>query len=324
MRTIDLDLLRQVTTDALRVYEATRRSEQLLAEAQRAVQCADALLRGTSLAFLADDVTIVDSRGQTDRSAREAMIAAYIEIQKAYAEFKDALYQLMEAHLSRREWEEAYRVLRALEKVDPEYRDCALIKPSVEFARGIAKHLQAGRLAQAIGAVVEQIKAGNTDPYLDALAGELACRAADGEAWDGIRTLVEALHARKIDLRRWLEDHQVPFVEIRAELVEWESEHRVWDEHFPRWCAESVSFQVVQAGKNLMDRYKNSYKISIHSPAGLFIKFQLEYMLPDEALSNKELVFGLVICKRAEGQAAGGGKSLSVTKRPQRTRRKPG
>lgn len=102
MRTIDLDLLRQVTTDALRVYEATRRSEQLLAEAQRAVDCADTLLRETSLAFLADDVTIVDSRGQTDRSAREAMIAGYIEIQKAYAEFKDALYQLMEAHLSHR------------------------------------------------------------------------------------------------------------------------------------------------------------------------------------------------------------------------------
>lgn len=40
MRTIDLDLLRQVTTDALRVYEATQRSEQLLADAQRAVECA--------------------------------------------------------------------------------------------------------------------------------------------------------------------------------------------------------------------------------------------------------------------------------------------
>lgn len=181
MRTIDLDLLRQVTTDALRVYEATQRSKQLLAEAQRAVECADALLRETSLAFLADDVTIVDGRGQTDRSAREAMIAAYIEIQKAYAEFKDALYRLMETHLNRREWEEAYRVLRALEKVDPEYRDCALIKPGLKFARGIAKHLQAGRLAQAVSAVVEQIKAGNTDPYLDALAGEIARRAAAGK-----------------------------------------------------------------------------------------------------------------------------------------------
>lgn len=193
-------------------------------------------------------------------------------------------------------------MLRALEKVDPEYRDCALIKPSVEFARGIAKHLQAGRLAQAIRAVVEQIQAGNTDPYLDALAGEIACRAAEGEAWDGIRTLVEALHACKIDLRRWLEDHQVPFVEIRAEQVQWWGWSSSWIGRFKNWCSASISFLIVQFGENVVSSDEGWYRLSIYAPAGLFIKFQLGPMTPDEALSNKELVFGVVICKPEAAQ----------------------
>jgi len=263
MRTIDLDLLRQVTADALRVYEAVRRSEQLENEAQQAIASADALLRETTQAFLGDEVSIVDSRGQTDRSAREAMIAEYIEVQKAYAQLKDALYRLMEARLAGQEWEEAYLALRALEKVDPDYRDCALLKPGLELVRQVAHHLRAGQLAQAIEKAVAYLKTEGDDPRFNVLLGEVARRAVEHEAWDGVLNIVKALNARETDLRQWLEDHQVPFVEIRT--LDWWMKYGVWDDHFPKWFPKPF-LGVVGKGPAVMHFYEDRYRLSINFP----------------------------------------------------------
>jgi hypothetical protein len=296
MKTIDLDLLRQVTADALRVYEAVRRSEQLENEAQRAIASADVLLRETTQAFLGDEVTIVDSRGQTDRSAREAMIAEYIEVQKAYAQLKDALYRLMEARLANQEWEEAYLALRALERVDADYRDCALLKPGLELARRVASYLRTGQLAQAIEKAVAYLQTGGDDPRFNVLVGEVARRAVEHEAWDGMLEIVKALDAHKIDIRQWLGDHQIPFVEIRT--LDWWRKSERWDIFFPHWLTKPF-LGVVQKGKAVMHYYEDFYRLSIDFPyPGVFIKFKLPEMWPDQALSNTELVFGLLICRK--------------------------
>jgi len=288
MKTIDLDLLRQVTADALRVYEAVRRSEQLEGEAQEAIASADALLRETTQAFLGDEVTIVDSRGQTGRSAREAMIAEYIEVQKAYAQLKDALYRLMEARLANQEWEEAYLALRALEKVDPDYRDCALLKPGLELARRVASYLRTGQLAQAIEKAVAYLQTGGDDPRFNVLVGEVARRAVEHEAWDGMLEIVKALDARHIDLRQWLEDYRIPFLEIRFDT--WRP---IWDDDYEQKnqnAYQGLCHCVVQKDRCF---YVGPYKLRFPR-TGVFVRF------PAPPLIVKGALGGFLICCKEE------------------------
>jgi len=288
MRTIDLDLLRQVTADALRVYEAVRRSEQLEGEAQEAIASADALLRETTQAFLGDEVTIVDSRGQTGRSAREAMIAEYIEVQKAYAQLKDALYRLMEARLANQEWEEAYLALRALEKVDPDYRDCTLLKPGLELARRVASYLRTGQLAQAIEKTVAYLQTGGGDPLFNVLVGEVARRAVEHEAWDGMLEIVKALDARHIDLRQWLEDHRIPFLEIRFEswIESWiKSPFGNEEKEY-----EGLRHCVVRKGQSFL---VGSYKLRFPR-TGVFVRLPTPPLIVEGALG------GFLICCKEE------------------------
>ena len=96
-RPVDLSLLRQVTTDALRVYEAAGYGQALSEEARQAQSAAEEMLRQAGLAFLPDDVTVTDHRPDAGRRSRQEMIAGYVDIQRAYALFLDALYRLAAA-----------------------------------------------------------------------------------------------------------------------------------------------------------------------------------------------------------------------------------
>lgn len=123
-KTIDIDFLRQVTTDSIHVYDALRRAQIFSEEGRCIVTMAGDLLRQAGLAYLLGSP--VDAV-QTDNSSTmpEEMVSAYMRIHMFYADLKDALYQLAKAHMEAQAWDEARAIMEALLKVDPEYRDVA-------------------------------------------------------------------------------------------------------------------------------------------------------------------------------------------------------
>jgi formylglycine-generating enzyme required for sulfatase activity len=132
-RLVDLSLLRQMTQDAMRVYEAAGHTELATEEGRLALEAAEELLRRTMVAFLPDDALIVDQKPQI--LSRQQMIAGYIEIQTALAELQDALYRLAQARLAAGDWEGALNAVHALAKIDPDYRDVQSLPDKIERAR---------------------------------------------------------------------------------------------------------------------------------------------------------------------------------------------
>lgn len=138
-RIVDLALLRQVTTDAMRVYEAVQQAEALTEEGKRVVAAAESMLRETALAFLPEEGVVITDNQREHPIAREKMIANYVTIQRGYADLKDALYRLARVQMSARKWGEALITLHALSKVDPDYRDVKSLQHSsrVDYLRDL-------------------------------------------------------------------------------------------------------------------------------------------------------------------------------------------
>lgn len=300
-RMIDLNLLRQAAADAMRVYEAVTWSNLVLDEAQQAVRSAEALLRETVGTFLPEEVIITDTRPESGESSREALLSEYIEVQKAYASFKDALYRLMEAHISRKEWDKAYTVLHALERVDAEYRDLQLLKPGLELARTISEELKNGRVAYAMHQLIPHLGDESLDPKLRSVVDETLHAAVAGEAWDALKEMLEALYEHNIDILRWLKDHSVPYVEIRNQHIHWSCTSDIWDDRFSRWLTKEPQASLVSKGTTTVEDtnpvlFYSYFSLSITWPqSGVFWKFQLAPADPDTALGNEAMVYGVII-----------------------------
>lgn len=295
-RMIDLDLLRQATIDAMRVYEAVTWSNLVLDEAQQAVRSAETLLRETVGTFLPEAVVITDTRPETGKGSRETLLNEYIEVQKAYASFKDALYRLMEAHISRKEWDKAYTVLHALERVDAEYRDLQLLKPGLELARTISEELKNGRVAYAMHQLIPHLGDKSLDPKLRSVVDETLHAAVAGEAWDALKEMLEALHEQSIDIPRWLKDHSVPFEELHSQHIQWWASGDFGDSYFGKWLAKEPQAFLVSKGRTLVSADKGWYSLWITWPqSGLFWKFQLAPLGPETALNNEAIVYGVII-----------------------------
>lgn len=298
-RVIDLNLLRQAATDAMRVYEAVTWSNLVLDEAQQAVRSAEALLRETVGTFLPEEVIITDTGPEGGESSREALLSEYIEVQKAYASFKDALYRLMEAHISRKEWDKAYTVLHALERVDAEYRDLQLLKPGLELARTLSEELKNGRVAYAMHQLIPHLDDESLDPKLRSVVDETLHAAAAGEAWDALKEMLKALYEHNIDILRWLKDHNVPYVEIRSRHIQWWCDDNVYRKYFSKWLTEEPQASLVSKGTTTVvdTGYFAEYSLSITWPqSGVFWKLQLAPVAdPDTALGNEAMVYGVII-----------------------------
>lgn len=128
---VDLSLLRQVTTDAMRVYEAVDQGQVLTNEIRIVFENAQELLQWVTFAFLPEEIEIVDTEQSPSQYAREALITEYIDIQKAYASLKDSLYQLMQVYISANKWIKAEQVRHSLEKIEPGYRDITSLETVV-------------------------------------------------------------------------------------------------------------------------------------------------------------------------------------------------
>lgn len=132
-KAVDLSLLRQMTGDAMRVYEAATQAGALNAETRRAYEAAEELLRQTTAAFLPDTTLITDHTAVS--APRQAMIADYVAIQKALAGLQDALYQLVQARIVARDWPAAQQAAHALVKIAPDYRDVSALSQKIPALR---------------------------------------------------------------------------------------------------------------------------------------------------------------------------------------------
>jgi len=134
-RVVDWELLRQVTTDTIRVYEAITRAQTMTAESERVLAMAEDLLRQAGLAYLLEGTVAEPESRNESRSAPEEMVSAYVRIQQAYADLKDTLYHLAKALLETKSWENARAVLNALNQIETNYQDIAdLLKNSYMIA----------------------------------------------------------------------------------------------------------------------------------------------------------------------------------------------
>lgn len=130
-QTVDLALLRQVTADSMRVYEAIKRGQTLTAESGQILTIAEGLLRQAGLAYLLEGVEFEPGQPvdhSTDsHTAPEGMVSTYVQIQQVYADLKDALYRLAKIQMNAEAWEDARTMLAALLEIEPEYRDAATL-----------------------------------------------------------------------------------------------------------------------------------------------------------------------------------------------------
>lgn len=124
---VDLELLRQVTTDSMGVYEAVRRAKTLTAESEPVLAMAEDLLRQAGLAYLLEGLEIKPDQPDKGRTDPEEMVSAYVRIQQLYPDLKDALRRLAEAQIDARAWGEARTALGALLKIEPGQRDAELL-----------------------------------------------------------------------------------------------------------------------------------------------------------------------------------------------------
>jgi hypothetical protein len=257
------------------------------------------LLHQAIQAFLPGDVSIADSRQQTDLTARQAMLAEYVAIQKAYARLKEALYRLMEAHIARGEWEQAYTVQHALAKVELDYRDSKLLEPGLELVRGIAEDLRQDRVSYALKRLAAYLNDSNLDPKLQLVVNQVVHDAVSHETWDGLIDVLRAVvYRRGINIRGWLEDHQVPFCEIRSQNLSWQDNNYQGGSAFITWLISQPTITILQNGIPVFG-VGSLFSLSITFPSrGIFYKFSLPSMAPEAALGGgNNIVFGIVIYK---------------------------
>jgi hypothetical protein len=118
---IPLDLLRQVTTNGVSIYEAIRYAQALNAQGERTRALTEELVQRAGLADLLDQTP--PKQIQSAPTAREGMLVGYNQVQQAYVALQAAVYELARAHIRAGAWREAQRILEAIHSLEPHYRD---------------------------------------------------------------------------------------------------------------------------------------------------------------------------------------------------------
>lgn len=234
-RVVDLQLLRQITADAMCAYEAVQQAQALTEAGKQVLAAAEEMLRETTLAFLPNDVVITDVQRASSPSAREALIAQYVEIHKAHAALKDALYRLAQAQMEAKAWNDAAITARALAKIDNDYRDLQEILAKLPILQAANAEFRAGQAAQAAKRLENFLQSHRGDPEVNALLEEIKAYLEEQE-----RKRQEKERKRKEEERRRKEE-----------------ERRRKEEEEPKWRKEllqrirTMEFVRVPAGEFL-------------------------------------------------------------------------
>lgn len=117
--------LQSLTADSLRIYEALRRAERLSEEGERLLREAEDLLRRAALAYLLEPLS-PEYLPTPKALLIEAMADAWVQIEQAWADLKDALYRLAKSNVEEK-WDTARPILSALLEIEPGYRDCGAL-----------------------------------------------------------------------------------------------------------------------------------------------------------------------------------------------------
>jgi serine/threonine-protein kinase len=180
-RVVDLQLLRQITADAMRVYEAVQQAQSLTADGQQALADADDVLRETARLFLPRDAEFTSSPASPSASAREALIAQYVEVQKALAALKDVLYRFTQQQMDAKAWSDAQITVSALSKIEPDYRDLAMIRTKLPVLQAAAAEFREGQAAHAAKRLEQFLQTQRSDGDIGALLSEVNARLAEEE-----------------------------------------------------------------------------------------------------------------------------------------------
>jgi formylglycine-generating enzyme required for sulfatase activity len=126
-RSDDLDVLRRLSTETLRFYEALARAQSFKTEWAQAQQIADELLFQAGLRHLTGGESVVPSDSDTPQAGDTSseLAWAYVRIQQQSAALHEALYRLGQTLAEENRWDEAQAPLKALHQMDPEYADVA-------------------------------------------------------------------------------------------------------------------------------------------------------------------------------------------------------
>lgn len=118
---MDWNDLQRLTADSLHIYEALRRAERLSEEGERLLKEAEDLLRRAALAYLLEPLP-PESLPVLEGTLAGAMANAWVQVQQAWVDLKDALYRLARGTTEENK-ETACSILTALLQVEPGYRD---------------------------------------------------------------------------------------------------------------------------------------------------------------------------------------------------------
>jgi len=205
---VDLALLRQITTAGIAVYEASRRAGSLLAKGRQVAAQAETLLRAAGLTYLLESGALPTPLSSS--TPAEDLVDAYIAIQQGYADLKVGLDGWAEQAGAAGDWPTAATALDALHRIDPQYRDVAA---RLSRAQVLGRAVQALE-APAWEAARELLEPWCRDHATDTVARDLLCEtyyrpavqaadAGDAHAIPANLASLRQLNPNYQDLARW-------------------------------------------------------------------------------------------------------------------------
>lgn len=132
MRLVDAALMRQVTADAMRIYEAIERMDDMSESEKALVAAAESLVSETTSVYLGPDAPLVDESTEAESETRAKAIGQYVAIQRSYAVLRSAFYRLVFARLAAKQYAEAQQASRAMAKACPDFRDVRVVASEID------------------------------------------------------------------------------------------------------------------------------------------------------------------------------------------------